>query len=160
MPRRAVLLLFLALTAGGSAGARATTAAPQYGPLIDIFTINADGTGRTNLTNNYEEEHSPAWSPDGRKIVYVNGDANRSIWVMNADGSGQRAVTLISDGHIGDGSPTWSPDGTKIAFTVQVINEIDIFVMNADGSGQTNVTNRPEDELSPDWSPECSTILF
>ena len=32
--------------------------------------------------------------------------------------------------------------------------------MNADGTGQTNLTNSPEDELSPDWSPDGSTILF
>ena len=44
------MLLLLTLVVGSGAGARAAPAAPQYGPLIDIFTINADGTGRTNLT--------------------------------------------------------------------------------------------------------------
>src|SRR5436190_23562045 len=35
----------------------------------DIFTINPDGSGLTNLTNSPESEVNPAWSADGRKLV-------------------------------------------------------------------------------------------
>ncbi|WP_327588603.1 hypothetical protein OHA25_17365 [Nonomuraea sp. NBC_00507] len=58
--------------------------------------MNPDGTGRVNLTNDtMTQNQHPAWSPDGAKILW---DTNRGggtfqIWVMNANGTGQRQLT-------------------------------------------------------------------
>ncbi len=53
----------------------------------DIWVVNPDGTGLTNLTNTPDvAEFDPVWSPDGSRISFTR-DAD--IWVMNADGSGQ-----------------------------------------------------------------------
>ena len=57
--------------------------------------MNADGSGQQNLTRNVGRDASPAWSPDGEKIAFVRtatrGNSTRArIYVMNADGSGQR----------------------------------------------------------------------
>ena len=38
---------------------------------FDIVTMNADGTGQTNLTNSTAADHVPAWSPDGTKIAFA-----------------------------------------------------------------------------------------
>jgi TolB protein len=63
-----------------------------FGP--DIFVMNADGSGRTNLTNTFDSDFMPAWSPDGSKIVFTSHrDFNDEIYVMNADGSGQTRLT-------------------------------------------------------------------
>ena len=57
---------------------------------------------------------APAWSPDGRKIAFVSDrDGNSEIYVMNADGSGQRRLTRNP---AYDADPAWSPDGRTIAF--------------------------------------------
>ena len=80
----------------------------------DVFVMNADGSGRTNLTNNPAYDIDPAWSPAGNKIAFTSGrDGSLEIYVMNADGSGQSNLT--SNAAI-DVEPAWSPAGNKIAF--------------------------------------------
>jgi hypothetical protein len=82
----------------------------------DIYTVNADGSGLTNLTNDPAQKNAyPDWSPDSTRLTYVRG-STRQVWRMNRDGSGQAAVTASSPAQ-GTTSPVWSPDGTKIAYS-------------------------------------------
>ena len=66
---------------------------------VEIYVMNADGSGQTRLTNNPAVDRDPAWSPDGRQIVFASTRddslvGNVEIYVMNADGSGQ-TLSLI-----------------------------------------------------------------
>lgn len=65
----------------------------------DIYTIGATGTGLRRLT--YEGGQTPRWSRDGKQIVFTR---NGGVWVMQADGSGQRRIATGKQ-------PTWSPAG-------------------------------------------------
>lgn len=97
----------------------------------------------------------PAWSPDGRQIAFVSDRmVNPAIYIMNADGTGQRRLTYhISE----DKDPDWSPDGQQIAF----IYGHDIYVMHADGSELTLLSRIPELVASlPRWSPDGRQIAF
>ena len=125
----------------------------------EVYMMNADGSGQTNLTNNPASDYGAAWSPDGTKIAFCSDrDGNGEVYVMNADGSGQTNLTR----HPGeDYGAAWSPDGTRIAFvsTRDGPQNSEIYVMNADGSGQTNLTNRPEPDDMPRWAP-ANRIVF
>jgi Tol biopolymer transport system component len=94
------------------------------------------------------------------KIAFTsdrNGDDQ--IFLMNADGSGQTAIT--PDDTTFDRSPGWSPDGKQILFTTDRSGvSDDLWVMNADGSGARPLTNSTEDELNSDWSPDGTRIVF
>ncbi len=93
--------------------------------VTDIWVkdISALGTGGydptdrgTNLTaaSPFRSE-APAWSPDGTKIAFhTNRNGDFDIFMMNADGSEQVAVTADARS---DGYPVFSPDGTELAIT-------------------------------------------
>jgi uncharacterized repeat protein (TIGR01451 family) len=125
----------------------------------DIFTVNPDGTGLTQLTggDNAAYDIDPAWSPDGKEIAFVR---QTGIYVMNADGSEQRklAASVAEPAYT---QPAWSHDGTKIAFgcVVEPGNR-DICKVNVDGMNQTRLTNNPGQDLWPVWSPDGTRIAF
>jgi len=123
----------------------------------EIYVMNTDGSGQTNLTNNPADDWGPSWSPDGRLVFVSDRDGNREIYVMNADGSG---VTRLTNNLAHDQDPSWSPDGGHIAFKSERDGKEEIYVMNADGSGQTRLTDNPADDWGPSWSPDGRRIAF
>ncbi|PKB79686.1 MAG: hypothetical protein BZY88_12060 [SAR202 cluster bacterium Io17-Chloro-G9] len=124
-----------------------------------IYVMNADGSGQTNLTNDPAQDYvAPSWSADGNKIAFqarVNTPIH--IYTMNADGSGR---TQLTDNSANDIWPSFSPDGTKIAFQSDRGGNVQIYTMNVDGSGQIRITNNSANDRRPLWSPDGSKILF
>jgi Tol biopolymer transport system component len=92
-----------------------------------LWVIRAGGGLARRLTRNREDDWSPAWSPNGRKLAFDRqGDGYNWIYVVNADGTGLRKLTANFNYH-----PTWSPDGR-----ITYVNGRGIWVMSADGSGK------------------------
>ncbi len=78
----------------------------EKGGEINIFTINADGSGLTQLTQNCGENKSPSWSPDGEMIVFTsNRQGKEKLYVMSAKG-GDGRILLQVDGE--QTQPSWS----------------------------------------------------
>jgi len=127
---------------------------------IDIYTIRADGSELTNLTNDSSNDYSPLWSPDGKKIAFISERAgNPDIFVMNPDGN---ELTQLTDNGGYDGSFSWSPDGTKIAYFSSSGNDPNVSqltVMNADGSNKTTLTE-PGSYFILGWSPNAQKIIY
>ena len=74
----------------------------------DVYVMNADGSGQTPLTEDYDLTLGPTWSPDGTQIAFVASveGGNLEIYVMNADGSN---VVRLTDHPADDRHPHWSP---------------------------------------------------
>jgi TolB protein len=133
----------------------ATTDTTQNATTAEIYTMPVGGGTRVRLTDNKEEERAPAWSPDGKRILFCcrrGGKADFDLCVMNADGSGERRIT---GNPIGDLTPTWSPDGKKIAFHRRMgapgTGAFQIFLINPDGTGEIQLTNTPGLNGFPNW---------
>ena len=125
---------------------------------LEIYSMNADGSAPTRLTNNPATDDLPSISPDGRKVAFSSDRGGTSdIWVMNIDGSG--LTQLTTDAGL-EQQPAWSPDGTKIAFQGSVIEQYDIFVVDATGGTPVDVTNTAANEASPSWSPDGTQLAF
>lgn len=168
-----------------------------YEACKSIWVMNSDGSDKKQLTAFETNDILPSWSPDGSKIAYVSSrytvktmsdlyretyvfrpefkeQLNRSIWVMNSNGSDKTQLTTAIESC---GRPVWSPDGSKIAFISGSGHyPSDLLVMNSDGSNLKKLTAIKNTEqimsrfqvisifkryfLSPTWSPDGTKILF
>lgn len=107
------------------------------GQSTDLYVINVDGSGRTNLTNGAASYPTwPQFSPDGTRILFMaqtGTPGTRQISVIPATGG---SVTVVATGNYS--WPSWTPDG-KILAELAVNSAQSIVRMNADGSGQTTL---------------------
>lgn len=82
-----------------------------------IFTVTIDGSAARQLTHEGGNSR-PRWSPDSSQLAFVSDRTDTSqIWLMEADGSGQRPVTDLAteaDGVL------FSPAGDRLIFTSRV----------------------------------------
>ena len=130
----------------------------------NVYTINPNGTGRRQLTH-VGKKHAagaPDWSRDGTKIVYEsNQTGNYRIWVMNADGSGQRRLT--NDPGFMDLQPAWSPDGRHIVFSRCTTQPggtgCDLEVMTARGTGMRRLADDHWSWVHAEYSPDGRQIV-
>ena len=79
-----------------------------------LWTMNADGSGRTQLPPVTDFERQPSWSPDGREFVYSSkGEGDFDLWVRGVEGGEPRQLTTLEGD---EAKPGWSPDGRTIIF--------------------------------------------
>src|SRR5947209_9052804 len=135
---------------------------------ISLDVINPDGSGLKRLIRCTIREcqiDGPVWSPDGRRIAFVrythqtHGDV--SVYVMNANGRGERRVAACRPG--GNiyaceiGSLAWSPDGTRLAMA----RGGSLYVLDLKTGGVRRLTAQTAGAaLDPAWSPDGSRIAF
>jgi TolB protein len=133
----------------------------------EIFVINSDGTGLTQLTNNTEFDNAkhfaePSINYDGSKIVFsYDSQSGGEIFVVNSDGTGLKQVTDFKTGP-GCSEPAISGDGSKIAFRLVDFTTWNrgIFVVNSDDTKLKQLTDSDYFDEQPSISYDGSKIAF
>jgi len=129
-----------------------------------LWVMNADGSDLRKLEVT-RGGFAWSWSPDGQRVAIVISRGrrdhlgplrNNDLYVVNADGSGQRLLTRRAS----TDTPAWSPDGRSIAFQSLRDGLGEVYVMSADGTAQRNLTRSPATDFGPVWSLDGREIAF
>jgi Tol biopolymer transport system component len=140
--------------------------AHDHGPLFcSVALVNADGTGLTDLSTGQTGcEGDPAFTPDGRRIVFDHFDDKadtENFWTMDLTGGDRRRLTNRSDS--GTVDPNVSPNGRWITFVHGRSDTAKaLFRMRSDGSHVRRLTPFRWDVFASkhDWSPDGKLIVL
>ena len=163
------LCLFLAMVGGGDGAANAAfpgangVIAVNFANRSYIYAIRPDGTGRRKLvgpTIVRGVPFSPAWSPDGKRLLFVRADrADGELYTFDVATRRERTLSSFSN----SGEPSWSPSARQlVASVVYTDGPSRISVLrniSADSwkpiTGQLGVS-----DVAPVWSPRGNWIAF
>ena len=123
----------------------------------EIYLIDADGTGMTQLTNMTPAGLGAAfasWSPKGNKIAF-NSPRTPNIYVVDVD---EGVVTQLTSR--GGRRPDWSPDGRKLVFHNGPLTAFQIFVADIDNPDVAVQLTFTGANMNARWSPDGSRITF
>lgn len=161
-----ISLVFCALLV--AAPASAVTFAGQNGKIAfttlqngasAIWLMDADGNNKRPLQQNAS---SPAWSPDGSRLAFINNQGQ--LLVVDQDGRNLRQLT--NAGQFTHSSPVWSPSGRQIAFVRQEKTgqkRSAVFSVKASGvAPAVNISGWAPDQSyrSPSWAPDSQKIVY
>lgn len=117
----------------------------------------------TRLTPQGNFSVSPAWSPDGSTIAYLQdlGGGTTGLAVMDPDG-GNAGTLLTFDGFARSvAEPAWSPDGSQIAIAQYIAGQSAVIYLVDAQTSEHHSIPAPADECSDlTWSPSGSHIAY
>jgi Tol biopolymer transport system component len=149
---------------------------------MELYTMNADGTGVKRITNRPGPDGGAFFSKDGKTIVWRAKElkdqkelaeyrallkdglwrpTDLEIFVADADGSNVRQVTNYGGSSF---APFLHPDGTRLVFASNMDDpkgrNFDLYLVNIDGTGLERVTFNGTFDGFPMWSPDGTLFVF
>jgi TolB protein len=127
-----------------------------------IFVLEPDGT-RRRLTHDAHFDNDPAWTSDGKKLVFVCTSSNEprssNLCSIHGDGTHKRHLTRTN---VAETQPFWSPSGKRIVF-VRHKAPGEISIIRRDGSDEHCISSDGTTCLQgtfPQWSPDGESIAY
>jgi TolB protein len=124
----------------------------------EIFVMDWDGHNPLQLTKNGSINLNPAFSPDGREIIFTSYKRrNPDLYRRSLSNTAEIAVSNRKGLNI---TGSWSPDGSKIALALSKDGDAEIYTLDKNGGRPTRLTINPALDLSPVWSPDGKQLAF
>jgi Tol biopolymer transport system component len=126
----------------------------------DIWTIEPNGSGLTQITSGPDVDSEPKWSPGGSAIVFTRQTPDsRHIYIFDLE----HGLTRFGTSTALERGAAWAPDGLRLVYVHVTrfpdgFSENDLFVGHRDGTGVTRIYRGFA--LSPDWSPLGTRIAY
>jgi Tol biopolymer transport system component/cytosine/adenosine deaminase-related metal-dependent hydrolase len=136
---------------------------PQSGEIaLDLQgTIWLQGAAEEparQLTDGLGDDRQPAWSPDGRQLVFQSyRDGNWHIWRVDRDGDGLEQLTR---GPHDNREPSFSPDGREVVFSSDRSGNYDIWQLQVESGRLHQLTHDPANDWSPSLAPDGTRLAF
>lgn len=125
----------------------------------EVYISDYDGANQQQITTTKQLNLGPSWSADASAIAYTayRGGGQPTILISHIFKGILQELTKAEGSHK---LPVYSPDGKRIAYETTRNGNVDIYVANADGSNERRITNHPDADLAPTWSPSGNQIAF
>ncbi|HEX8500278.1 MAG TPA: S9 family peptidase [Pyrinomonadaceae bacterium] len=110
----------------------------------EIYAVGLQGGAVRQLTDRKGPDNNPQVSPDGRLVAYTGSDQNDNtynvtrLYVMNADGTGRRALT--DDFDRAPASVTWAEDNSGLLFVTEDRGSQNLWYVRAAGGAPRQLT--------------------
>ncbi len=131
---------------------------------FDIYVYNTITQEHTRLTNDPHFDIAPNWSPNGDRIAFVSyREGSEEIFVMKADGTGQKRVTNgleLENVLAWNWTVDWSPDSKSLIYTSGISEGKEIYILYLDSLIQDQLTDNQIFDNNPHWSPDGTKIVF
>jgi Tol biopolymer transport system component len=125
---------------------------------VEIATIRPDGSEYTEITHDSSNDAFPAFSPDGKEIVFRSGrGGSKNLYIMAADGSNVRRLT---EGKWTDTMCDWSPSGNWIVFASDRDGDFEVWLIKPDATGLHKLVQGGGRNNHPHFSPDARWIVF
>lgn len=124
----------------------------------EIYMCDFDGSNIKKMTSNGALSIEPAWSPNGKSIIYsFVALSETSLVELNVANEKSRKLTQFTGINAGG---KISPNGSKVALILSKDNQVDLYVRSVNGSDLVRLTKDKAVEASPCWSPDGSRICY
>jgi TolB protein len=136
---------------------------PKGGKLAkELYIMDYDGFNIRRVTVNSSINILPAWSPDGRSLLYVSYRQGAPLLFLAQIYEGKSTPNLSGEKGNGQtlGGGAFSPDRSKIAFSSNRSGNSEIWTMNANGTGARMLTSSAASDTAPCWSPTGQELAF